>query len=186
MLKALLSTDQKLEQFIYLHRPTGADNFLAWITTNATIISFSLLGMLLFIYFIKKDKNYLYTVINAALLIGLTAIVTGTTKHFVARLRPYEVDQLIATPFIDSGGFSFPSGHTTEVFTLFFAIFFFLNNRYWHFIFLLWALLIAYTRMAFGVHYPLDIIGGICVSLIVVWLWQKYEPVGKYFFKING
>jgi undecaprenyl-diphosphatase len=181
MLKSFLELDHQLEQYIYLHRFTGADHFLSWLTANATLVSFSLLFLVLLAFFITKKQIYLYAVINTALLIGITALITGSLKLIIKRLRPYEVNDLIHKPLIDSGGFSFPSGHTTEVFTLFFAIWFLLNNKYWTSLFLIWAVIIAYSRMAFGVHYPIDIIGGVTVAWLTVRLWLKYQPLKRWF-----
>jgi len=180
----MLDLDHSLEQYIYLHRLKGADNFLAWITMHATIISFSLLFLLVLVYFYNKKQIYLYAALNAALVNGITALITGGLKILIERPRPYKLDELILTPLIDSGGYSFPSGHTTEVFALFFTVSFLLKNKFFSFLFLVWALLIAYTRMAFGVHYPLDILGGIAVSAFTVWIWVKYEPLKRWFKQI--
>ncbi len=185
MLEKLLSLDYSFEQYIYLHRLKGADSFLTWLTVNATLISFALLFLLVLVYFYTKKQIYLYTALNAALINGITALITGGLKLSIGRLRPYEVNELIQTPLIDSGGYSFPSGHTTEVFALFFTVAFLLKNRFFTALFLLWAMVIAYTRMAFGVHYPVDIIGGITVSAVTVWVWLKYQPLKRWFKHID-
>ncbi len=181
MINKIIQLDNQLEQYIYLHRFHGADMFLSWCTTHATIISFSLLLLLSLWYFSKKQQIYIYTALNAAILTGLTALASNAVKYSVERLRPYEVNELIQTPLIYSGGYSFPSGHTTEVFTIFFTVAYLLKNKWLKGIFLFWALLIAYTRMAFGVHYPLDIAGGIVLSYVIVKLWLKYQPLKKWF-----
>jgi len=184
MIKQILDLDRSIEQYIYLHRYNGADNFLRWATTHATYISFALLFLLIIIYIFNKKQIYLYAATNAIIIIGITALITAFLKNEIARLRPYEINKLIVTPLINSGGYSFPSGHTTEVFALFFTIFFMLRKTYFSILFLIWAILIAYSRMALGVHYPLDILGGITISGLSVWLWLKYEPLKKWFSKI--
>jgi len=181
MFDYFIDLDQKLERYIYLHRFYGADSFLSWATVNATFISFGLLFILVLVYFYTKKKIYLYAAFNAVVINGITALITGGLKIIIERLRPYEIDEQILTPLIDSGGYSFPSGHTTEVFALFFIIAFLFRNHFFTWLFLVWAILIAYTRMAFGVHYPLDIIGGILVSGITVYIWFKLEPLKKIF-----
>ena len=185
MIEQIFRLDQSIEQYIYLHRPTGADAFLKWATVNATLISFGLIFLLVVLYWINKNKWYLYVAVNAAILTGLTALITGGLKISIERLRPYKVVEQIKTPIIESGGFSFPSGHTTEVFTIFFTVFFMVKNKWLRLLFLSWAVLIAYTRMAFGVHFPIDILGGVTVALLSVLLWLKFEPLKKW-FKFNA
>ncbi len=186
MIKQILDLDRSFEQYIYLHRYNGADNFLRWATEHATYISFSLLILLVIVFLFNKKQIYLYAAANALIVNGITALITALLKISVARLRPYEINKLITTPLIDSGGYSFPSGHTTEVFALFFTVFFILRKSYFSILFLLWAILIAYSRLAFGVHYPLDILGGMTVSGLSVWLWLKYEPLKKWFRKVKS
>jgi len=184
MIKQIIDLDHSIEQYIYLHRYNGADNFLRWATSHATYISFILLLLLIIAFFFNKKQIYLYAAANALIVNGITALITALLKIGVARLRPYEIDNLIATPLIDSGGYSFPSGHTTEVFALFFTISLILRKSYFSILFLIWAILIAYSRMAFGVHYPLDILGGMTISGLSVWLWLKYEPLKRWFSKV--
>ncbi len=187
MKKVFLNWDYTLEQYIYLHRYKDADSFLTWATINATYISFALLFLLIIIYFFNKKQIYLYAALNAAVVNGITALITGILKILIERPRPYEVNDLInISPQINGGGFSFPSGHTTEVFAIFFTVTFLLKNNYITALFLFWALLIAYTRMAFGVHYPVDILGGIFVSGLTTIIWLKYQPLKRWFKNING
>ncbi len=185
MIKYFQNWDQSLEQYIYLHRYKDADSFLTWVTVNATYISFALLFLLVIFYFFNKKTIYLYVALNATLVNGITALITGVLKVLTERSRPYKMDPLIETPLINSGGYSFPSGHTTEVFALFFIIAFLLKNKLIYSIYLFWAILIAYTRMAFGVHYPIDILGGIAVSGITAIIWLKYQPIKKWFKQIS-
>ena len=186
MIDLIQNWDKNLEQYIYLHRYKGADSFLTWITVHATYISFALIFLLIIIYFFNKRQLYLYTAFNAIIVNGITFLITSILKILIERPRPYEVNKLIEiSPHINGGGFSFPSGHTTEVFSIFFTIAFLLKNKYFTGLFLFWALLIAYTRMAFGVHYPVDILGGITISYITVIIWIKYQPLKKWFKKIN-
>ncbi len=187
MFDLIQNWDQNFEQYIYLHRYKGVDSFLMWTTVNATYISFGLLLLLILIYLYNKKQIYLYTAINAAVVNGITALITGLLKILIERPRPYEINKLIdISPHINAGGFSFPSGHTTEVFAIFFTIAFLLKNKFFTGLFLLWALLIAYSRMAFGVHYPIDILGGVTVSGLTTAVWLKYQPLKKLFKKLNG
>jgi undecaprenyl-diphosphatase len=93
-------------------------------------------------------------------------------KFFTGRLRPYEVFPAIEK-LIEGGGYSFPSGHTAEVFTLFFSLYYVFPSKTVRTFFLIWAALIAYTRMIFGVHYPTDILASIVLSYLIVLFSHK-------------
>lgn len=62
-------------------------------------------------------------------------------------------------------GFSFPSGHTTLAFAVAFIISRILPKRYSIPAFLM-AALVAFSRLYLGVHYPTDILGGICIGYV--------------------
>ncbi len=173
MLDKLIQFDRQLEQYIYLHHPKDADSFLMWTTNRATLITFIFISILILMYFIKKNKAYLLAGINISLIIGLSALISNLIKLSTKRPRPYQIDEKILTPVIDSGGYSFPSGHTTEVFALAMAVFLLFRNPFLRFFSFIWAIWIAYTRMALGVHYPLDILGGIFTGSITAYIWIK-------------
>jgi len=88
------------------------------------------------------------------------------------RLRPSndpEVSPFAHIFFKKGGMYGFVSAHAANAFS--FAVFsslLFRNRIYSLFIFP-WALLIAYTRIYLGVHYPGDIIGGALLGGLVGW-----------------
>lgn len=68
------------------------------------------------------------------------------------------------TPLIGESGAAFPSGHASLLFALSFVLLAF--DRKWGYWFLGLSFLNGVARIFVGVHYPLDILGGIVVGLV--------------------
>ncbi len=104
----------------------------------------------------------------AATAIGFLGAISLNTilKLIYERPRP---DILVPLVVVDS--YSFPSGHTITAVALygFMAYIFWRNSRYnLAFLTMLWAALIAFSRVYLGVHYPSDVLGAVAVGGI--WL----------------
>jgi membrane-associated phospholipid phosphatase len=104
-------------------------------------------------------KNALITTESLA----LSTAVTFALKYSVKRERPYARDSLI-TKIGPGGGYSFPSGHTSQAFSV--ATSLAIAYPKWYVIVpaYLWAGSVAYSRMYLGVHYPSDILAGALVG----------------------
>ncbi|HOF55943.1 MAG TPA: phosphatase PAP2 family protein [Prolixibacteraceae bacterium] len=101
---------------------------------------------------------------------------TGILKEIVERARPgYDPDTAPLTHIVihKGGEFGFPSSHASNTFFLltFTALLF--RNRYTFMIFLVWALLVSYSRIYTGVHFPLDIAGGWIFGIFTGWFFYR-------------
>lgn len=124
---------------------------------------------LLFAIFLLSTKKpeHRHAVIEAAWSVVLVLVVTAIIAYFVQRARPFlgalepgfPITRLIPEPL----NTSFPSGHTGTSFAMAAAIFY--AHRRLGIAALLVALLVAFGRVTVGVHYPLDILGGVVVGL---------------------
>jgi undecaprenyl-diphosphatase len=96
-------------------------------------------------------------------------------KRRTMQLRPFIALNLPQHVLADHS-YAFPSGHTTLVFTLATATYFF-NKKLAYFLYAS-GLIIGLARIAGGVHYPSDIVGGIILGIligfIVYKLWKRY------------
>jgi len=71
------------------------------------------------------------------------------------------------------GLFGFVSSHATKTFAVFTFTSLVFKNRWYTMTMLLWTLLISFSRIYLGVHFPLDILGGILLGFIVAFLVYK-------------
>ena len=86
-------------------------------------------------------------------------------KPMIARIRPYHVNTAIELLVRPPRDYSFPSGHTAASFTAVAALYFTGQKKMGR-IFLIAAILIAFSRMYLYIHYPTDILGGILVGVL--------------------
>ena len=174
--------DFKILKYIYLHRYHDADNFLIYLSNHTTFVTIAVFLLIVLYNRYKKIFTW-YQIILGIVSILLAALSTNIIKILAERLRPHDVYNLFYVP-VDAGGYSFPSGHTTEVFALALVIHYLFKNKFLTILFYLWAIIIAYTRMAFAAHFPTDILGGIFVgSLAVYFIFYKQEEINHLFNK---
>lgn len=165
--KNFKTIDEPILLFIAKHIRTPTLNGIAVDITalgSATCLSiFTLIGLV--VLFVKKDRmGALFLALN---VIGATAWM-GIFKTLIARERP-----LIIPRLIEVEGLSYPSGHALVSTATFFSIAF-LVCRHLHSKTListvlistaLIVLLIAFSRLYLGVHYPSDVTSGILLGL---------------------
>ena len=116
----------------------------------------------LFLMFKKTRKTGIMT--SSALIFDLVT-VNVLLKNIVARVRPYEVIEGLEILIEKQSDFSFPSGHTAASFGFVSVLWFNKNKKLWFPLTVL-AILISYTRLYVGVHYPTDILGGALVGTL--------------------
>ncbi len=144
-----------------IHTPL-LDKILAFITSlgNAGIIWIVLAVVLLILPKTRKTG----IIVAAALLMDLI-LCNLILKNLVARVRPYDVNTAIAILIKKPLDFSFPSGHTAASFAAMTALFLAKMKKAWIAALVL-AVLIAFSRLYFYVHYPTDVLGGIVVGIL--------------------
>ncbi|MFQ5329677.1 MAG: phosphatase PAP2 family protein [Thermodesulfobacteriota bacterium] len=94
-------------------------------------------------------------------------------KELFQRVRPCVALENVHLLVGCSGSFSFPSSHATNIFAA--MVWLALHYRKGRPIFLIVAILVAYSRIYVGVHYPLDVIGGACLGTSVAFLFIVVE-----------
>ena len=144
-----------------IHTPL-LDKILAFITSlgNVGIIWIVLAVVLLILPKTRKAG----IIVAAALLMDLI-LCNLILKNLVARVRPYDVNTAIAILIKKPLDFSFPSGHTAASFAAMTALVLAKMKKAWIAALVL-AVLIAFSRLYFYVHYPTDVLGGAVVGIL--------------------
>lgn len=109
----------------------------------------------------KKETKTLGILLIAGLTVSFYTV--NILKVMVARPRPFLVLPNVILLAAEKG-FSFPSNHATSAF----MIATLLSNHFKRYaVFYLLAALIGISRIYLGVHYPMDIIGGALIGMII-------------------
>jgi len=123
-----------------------------------------------------------------ALFVGISniisALITQLLKHtlFADIVRPKKffegMNDLYLVPGVDNYLYnSFPSGHSTCAFSLYFALSLIVRNKILKFIFFVIAFLVGYSRIYLSQHFFEDVyagsIIGVSITLIVYYFIRK-------------
>lgn len=162
----LIAWDKDLFLFLNgIHSPLW-DYTMTLFTLTPTWLVFY--GLIVGIIVKKHGKKSLFIFVAIALLILCADQFAGVLKHTIQRLRPSNdptINQLTHIFFNKGGQFGFVSAHAANTFAFAtFSSLLFKNSRYAAFIFP-WAIIIAYSRIYLGVHYPGDVLGGAMLGI---------------------
>lgn len=159
---------------IYLNRNTSLDETFWTITNLAYPVVFCIPVFLLIKGLVKKEiftiQNMCYVIIS----IFVAAVIAALFKYGFNRARPFIIyDYLGITKESLSLSPSFPSGHTTLTFAMVAALAKVYNKWFLTLFLFIWAILVAYSRLHLGLHYPSDVLCGIIIGISSALLCYK-------------
>lgn len=112
-------------------------------------------------------KKYRGVGIRATFALSIqTIIVNLVLKPLVGRTRPFMVNEAIEVLTRTPHDFSFPSGHTGSMVAVAAVILFCMDRKY-GIPAIIAALLMAFSRVYVGVHYPTDVLASIILGFVI-------------------
>ncbi|SHF48618.1 undecaprenyl-diphosphatase [Salegentibacter echinorum] len=190
-MERIIELDHQL--FIWLNN-LGSENWdWLWLFITDKWSAIPLYAFLLFLIFKKFGwKASLLTMLFITLLITATDQLGNICKDFFDRLRPCRQEGVMEyTRFVAKrcGSYGFFSAHAANSMGVAVFLVLIFGKTYSKYIYFLicWALLVAYSRVYVGVHYPGDIVAGIIVGIFFGFLFYKLHTYvqAKVFKKLN-
>lgn len=184
MLEQLIELDHELFLFLNNLGSETWDNLWLIITHKFTFAP--LYAVLLFLMFKKFGlKGMLLMVLVIVLMVTFTDQITNQFKRGFMRSRPCGTEGVMDRMRMVAaycGKYGYFSGHSSN--TMAAAIFAGLLLRPYYkkliFILVTWSVIVAYSRIYVGVHFPLDIVSGMLFGVFSGFLFYK---LAKYILK---
>lgn len=148
--------------------------------------------LLYFVFKQYKTKGFYILFFVVLLIVASDQISVNLFKNVFERFRPCHDPTLEGLVYIVDnrcgGKFGFVSSHATNTFALATFIGLILKNRSWLFGLLIWATVVSYSRVYLGVHFPLDVLCGALLGVLIAYLDYSFMNwIDKRFnFGINS
>jgi undecaprenyl-diphosphatase len=145
------------------------------------------------LWFIVKKQQRALTFSFAGMLVSWFVITKMIVPHLWFRPRPDLAILGAKELLFHRPDYSFPSDHATALFALTFGLYYFGYKKAANW-FLAYTLIICFARVTLGIHFPLDIIGGLVSAFIGTSLIKYFEkpldkaiwqPLSKFLKKIK-
>jgi undecaprenyl-diphosphatase len=160
------------------HQSSTTDSVIVFLAHTLPFLVLMLVGLFLLFHhdmfkaesvleIVLKKKREFFRILFSVFFAWLASYLL---KLFFANPRPFDVLSDVQALLIESGH-AFPSSHAAFFSALAFSIFF--MHKKAGYVFMLFALIIGLARIAAGVHFPIDILGGLALGALVAYLVKR-------------
>lgn len=182
MIAWLLNADRVLFHFINISLANPVTDFIMPVVTNDWNLRIVLLLIVIALPVFGKREGWITALLCILTVIATDQLSSHLIKHLVERIRPCHILPDVHLLVGCGGGFSFPSSHAANVFGQ--AAVIGTRHRKVSVPVYIFAALVGYSRIAVGVHYPGDVLGGgllgIAVGLVIVGITRliqlRFQP----------
>lgn len=176
MIENIKRWDRELLVYLNNLEVFSLDSFWATVTQTVFWIPFFLLFIfLIYKAFQTKKAHFVFFYLLTA--VGFSLFLMTVTKNLIGRPRPNTVSEIasLIKVLYQPQGYSFYSGHASSSFLIAtFLILTLKKYRPWIWLVLIFPLVFAFSRIFVGVHYPLDILFGAVVGILIAWGFYQY------------
>ena len=156
----------------FSHQSAFLDNVIIFFAVYFPYVVIFSAGIYLFIrhevlpgkFPIQEFKKKWREILSAFFSGSLAWIIAKVLKLLINTPRPFDAFIQVQSLVLETG-YAFPSGHATFFMALAVSIFFYHKKAGYFFMF--FALLISIARIAAGLHFPADILGGFILGALV-------------------
>ena len=163
-------------------------DFIMYWSSNKYIWIALYVFLLFLLYKNHKNRTIIIFLLAISLITISDQITSGLIKNLVKRPRPSHeatlADSIHLVNDYRGGDYGFPSSHASNSFSIAVFIFLLLNKSYpWiKYVLFPYAILVSYSRIYLGVHYPGDVFFGMIIGALLGYLSFSFW---KYIYEKN-
>jgi len=140
-------------------------------SSSVTVLSFGVPILLALWHWFNRSGSWLPLLYTFG-SIASAGIINYIIKFIFQAERPFHTS-LSVLKLGSGGSFSFPSGHSAEAFAAAVFIGCWVNHSILRSMLIVWALLVAMSRVILGVHTPADVIAGMALGSAVSLIFHQ-------------
>ncbi|MFZ0281717.1 MAG: phosphatase PAP2 family protein [Bacteroidales bacterium] len=178
---------EHVDQQIFLFLNSMNSPFLDTVmyTISRIIIWIPLYLAILIYLLLRYKRKFIIIILFIIVAVTLTDQFALLIKNSVDRLRPCHEPALSGLVHLVNGKcgglYGFVSSHAANSFNVALLSLLFIRKRWYTISIIIWAVIVGYSRIYLGVHYPGDVICGSILGALTGWgVYSLYDITDRY------